>query len=275
MKSSSSESKGIILFARNHREKDKLVKIFTEKHGKMMFFVKNANRPNNSITTAILPFTEAVFVGEFREEGLSFLNDSKEVNGFQRIQQDIFISAYATYILNLVDVAIEDLVYDPALYGFTRQALTYLNQGLDAEIITNIFELQLLARFGFAFQWKQCAVCGETQGKFDFSSQYSGVLCERHWHLDDRRYHAKPRAIHFMRLFSSISLDQIKSIELKDETKEDIRKTIDLLYDEFVGIHLKSKKFIDEMKNWETTMRIPKREPKVETATEFEGEEDK
>lgn len=275
MKSSSSESKGLILFARNHREKDKLVKIFTEKHGKMMFFVKNANRPNNSITTAILPFTEAVFVGEFREEGLSFLNDSKEVNGFQRIQQDIFISAYATYILNLVDVAIEDLVYDPALYGFTRQALTYLNEGLDPEIITNIFELQLLTRFGFAFQWKQCAVCGQTQGKFDFSSQYSGVLCEGHWHLDERRYHAKPRAIHFMRLFSSISLDQIKSIELKDETKEDIRKTIDLLYDEFVGVHLKSKKFIDEMKDWETTMRIPKREPKIETATDLEEEADK
>lgn len=263
MKSSSSESKGLILFARNHREKDKLVKIFTEKHGKMMFFVKNANRPNNTITTAILPFTEAVYVGEFRNEGLSFLNDSKEVTSFTHIQQDIFISAYATYILNLVDAAIEDVTYDPALYGFTHQALTYLNEGLDPEIITNIFEIQLLARFGFAFQWQHCTVCGETQGKFDFSSQYSGVLCERHWHLDDRRrYHADPRAIHFIRLFSSVSLDQIQRIELKEETKAAIRQTIDLLYEEFVGIHLKSKKFIDEMKNWETTMKLPQRTPK-------------
>ena len=57
-----SETKGLVLFARNHREKDKLVKIFTEKYGKIMFFVKNANRPNNSIKTAILPFTEAVFL---------------------------------------------------------------------------------------------------------------------------------------------------------------------------------------------------------------------
>lgn len=259
MSNSSGESKGLVLFARNHREKDKLVKIFTEKYGKLMFFVKNANRPNNSITAAIQPFTEALYVGEFRIDGLSFLNDSKETTSYTLIQQDIFVSAYATYMLNLADVAIEDRVYDPALYGFLRQALTYLNEGLDPEIITNIFEIQLLSRFGFSFNWEKCGVCGETQGAFDFSSQYSGVLCQKHWQLDERRYHGSPRAIHFMRLFASISLDQIKSIELKEETKVDIRQTIDMIYEEFVGIHLKSKKFIDEMKDWEKTMTIPKR----------------
>lgn len=263
------ESKGLVLFARNHREKDKLVKIFTEKYGKMMFFVRNANRRNNSLTPAIMPFTEAVYVGDFREEGLSFLNDCKEVSNFQQIQQDIFISAYGTYILNLVDVAIEDQVYDPSLYGFTRQALTYLNEGLDPEIITNIFELQLLTRFGFAFNWDKCGVCGETQGKFDFSSGYSGILCEKHWHLDNHRYHADPRAIHFMRLFAKISLEQINTIELKSDTKLAIRQTIDLLYEEFVGVHLKSKKFIDQMKEWENTLKLP---PKPASEEEKEPE---
>ncbi|GGC82514.1 DNA repair protein RecO [Enterococcus wangshanyuanii] len=253
------ETKGMILFTKDYKEKDKLVKIFTESFGKLMFFVKGAHRKNNPITPAILPFTEATYIGDFREEGLSFLNGSKEVTHFRKIQEDIFINAYATYILNLVDAAIEDRVYDPNLYHFTFQALTLLNDEKDAEIITNIFEIQLLNRFGITPEWSHCAICQETRGKFDYSSKYSGVLCERHWQLDEHRYHADPRAVHFVRLFAAISYDKVQDINVKAETKTAIRQMIDELYDEYVGIHLKSKKFIDQMKSWEDTLRIPKR----------------
>lgn len=113
---------------------------------------------------AILPFTEAVYIGNFREEGLSFLNSSKEVQPFRNIQQDIFINAYGTYILNLVDAAIEDQHYDPNLFQFTHMALSALNEQKDPEIITNIFEIQLLERFGVRPEWHHCVACGETQG---------------------------------------------------------------------------------------------------------------
>ena len=55
--------------------------------------------------------------------------------------------------------------------------------------------------------------CGETQGKFDYSSKYSGVLCEKHWHLDEQRYHADPRAIHFIRLFAQVSYEKSKTFK--------------------------------------------------------------
>lgn len=258
------ETKGIILFTKDYKEKDKLVKIFTESFGKLMFFVKGAHRKNNPIAPAILPFTEAVFIGDFKEDGLSFLNGSKEVCPFRVIQADIFVNAYATYILNLVDAAIEDRTYDPNLYHFVKQALTLLNENKDPEIITNIFEIQLLNRFGITPLWSHCAACGESHGKFDYSSKYSGVLCERHWHLDNHRYHADPVAIHFIRLFSAISYDKVQDISVKPETKTAIRLTIDELYDEYVGIHLKSKKFIDQMQSWENTLKLPKRETKID-----------
>ncbi|MDU3711921.1 MAG: DNA repair protein RecO, partial [Enterococcus faecalis] len=48
------ETKGIILFTKDFKEKDKLVKIFTESYGKLMFFVKGAHRKNNPLLPAIL-----------------------------------------------------------------------------------------------------------------------------------------------------------------------------------------------------------------------------
>lgn len=255
------ETKGIILFTRDYKEKDKLVKIFTESFGKLMFFVKGAHRKNNPLTPAILPFTMATYIGDFRSEGLSFLNSSKQIQPFRNIQQDIFLNAYATYLLNLVDSALEDQVYDPNLFQFTIQALQALEAEKDPEIITNIFEIQLLNRFGVTPEWRHCVICGKTQGKFDFSSKYSGVLCEQHWHLDERRYHADPRSIHFIRMFSAVAYDQVQNINVKAATKVAIRQTIDELYEEYVGIHLKSKKFIDQMKAWEDTLKLPEKNP--------------
>lgn len=252
------ESKGIILFAKDYREQDQLVKIFTESAGKQMFLVKGAHRKNNPLKSAIQPFTQATYIGKFNTEGLSFLNSAKEVMPYRAIQEDIFLAAYATYLLGLTDAAIEDRVYDPNLYTFLSQALTMINEEKDPEVITNIYEVQILQRFGVAINWQQCAVCGQTQGRFDYSSRYSGVLCEAHWSCDSRRYHADSKAVHFLRLFSAITFKQVQTIQMKEETKQEIRRLLDAIYDEYVGIHLKSKKFIQEMKQWQSLLTAPK-----------------
>lgn len=244
------ESKGLILFAKNHKEKDKLVKIFTESAGKQMFYVRGIHRKNNPLTAAILPYTKATYIGSFQTEGLSFLNAAKYITPFQQIQADIFKAGYATYLLNLADAAIEDHVYDPNLFHFLDQALTLIDEGKDVEIITNIFEIQLMQRFGVNLHFRDCVVCHQTTGKFDFSSAYSGILCDKHWELDPHRYHGDPRAIHFLRLFHQIEYSKIQSIALQIETKRAIRQVIDELYEEYVGINLKSKKFIDQLGTW-------------------------
>ncbi|MEG0373934.1 MAG: DNA repair protein RecO, partial [Enterococcus sp.] len=111
------ETKGMILFSRDYKEKDKLIKIFTESAGKVMFFAKGIHRPNNSLNIAIQPFTEAIYIGNLKSDGLSFLNSAKDVQPLRKLQEDIFLNAYGSYILSLTDAAIEDHVYDPALYG--------------------------------------------------------------------------------------------------------------------------------------------------------------
>lgn len=77
--------------------------------------------------------------------------------------------------------------------------------------------------------------------------------------MDEHRYHAYPRAVYFVRMFSAISYDKISGIHLKEETKQAIRDLIDQLYDEYVGIHLKSKKFIDQMKSWAHVLKMPEK----------------
>ena len=50
--------------------------------------------------------------------------------------------------------------------------------------------------------------------------------------------------------FRRSALAKLETISLKPDIKKQLRDFIDLLYDEYVGIHLKSKKFIDSLGDW-------------------------
>lgn len=243
------ETEGLVLFSRPYREKDRLVKIFTEQYGKHMFFVRRGSNQNFMYKTAIQPLNGANYIARISDDGLSFINSVKEEFSYPRIQLDFMKHAYATYLASLANAAIEDRVYDPALYGFLKQSLDYLNQGYDEDVILNIFELQIMSRFGVQPEFRCCTLCGESAMNvpFDYCSSTSGVICYRHFNEVKNRYHANPRAVYFARLFNQISLEQIQSIHLADETKQQIRWLIDQLYDEYIGLDLKSKQFLQKM----------------------------
>lgn len=255
------ETEGIVLSSTPYREKDRLVKIFTESYGKMMFFVRRGSKQNFMYKTAIQPLNGGDYLLRINDEGLSFINTVKSEFSYGKIQQDFMRHSYAMYLTSLANAAIDDHVADPLLYGFLKQSLTCLDEGYDADVILNIFELQLLPRFGVQPEFHHCTLCGETSltVPFDYSSETGGVICYRHFNEGLNRYHAHPRAVYFARLFQEISLEQIKTIQLKDDTKQWIRALIDQLYDEYVGLSLKSKQFLEKMAQGSTAIQQAQR----------------
>ncbi|MFX4000065.1 DNA repair protein RecO, partial [Streptococcus suis] len=75
----------------------------------------------------------------------------------------------------------------PALFGFFVKTLDLMESGLEYEIWTNIFEIQLLGRFGISLNFHECAFCHRVGLRFDYSYKYSGVLCPKHYQQDERR----------------------------------------------------------------------------------------
>ncbi|EHI74036.1 DNA repair protein RecO [Streptococcus tangpeifui] len=247
------ESRGLVLFNRNYREDDKLVKIFTEMAGKRMFFVKHISR--SKLTSVIQPLTVADFLMKINDAGLSYIDDYKEVQIFKTINEDIFRLSYASYIVSLVDAAIDDGLRDAPLFDFLVKTLEMMEQGLDYEILTNIFEIQILERFGVRLNFHECVFCHRIGLPFDFSYQYSGLLCPQHYEKDSHRSHLDPNVLYLLDRFQTISFDDLKTISVKPEMKRKLRKFIDDIYENYVGLHLKSKKFIDDLSSWGDIMK--------------------
>lgn len=251
------EVEGIVISVRKHRERDFLVKIFTDRYGKMMFFVRGTKNPNNKLKRAIQPFSHGTYIADIRDQGLSFLRDAKDIAPYSQVQLDIFKNAYATYACGLADAALEDRVPDFNLFTQLKEGLNLMYELNEPEVILNILEIRFLRYFGVMPELRGCVICGKTEGAFDYSSQFHGLLCPEHYFKDERRYHANPKAIHFIRLFSVISFDKIGTISMSDQTQKDIRYVIDMLYEELVGLKLKSKRFIDHMHEWDGVLKRP------------------
>ena len=243
------ETYGLVLYNRNYREDDKLVKIFTETNGKHMFFVKHAGK--SRFNSVIQPLTAAKFILKINDTGLSFIEDYKEVESFKEINADLFRLSYASYVTALADAAVPDA----QLFTFVNKTLSLMEEGLDYEILTNIFEIQLLERFGVSLNFHECAFCHRVGLPFDFSHKYSGLLCPEHYGKDDYRSHLDPNVLYLVDRFQAIHFDELKTISVKPEMKRKLRLFIDDIYDNYVGLRLKSKKFIDDLGTWGNIMK--------------------
>ncbi|WP_314197137.1 DNA repair protein RecO [Abiotrophia defectiva] len=242
---------GIVLFKRPHREHDGLVKIFTQEFGTKMFFVRGLYRGHHRLTSACLPMTHHTYIGDIQDQGLSFLKESQPIQLFQALQQDILLQAYGIYVLQLVDAALEDNQANPRVYQLLLQVLEALNQGLTAQVIVAYLEIHLLPIFGIHIQWTSCAACQTSDRPLRFSLKRQAVLCDRHASLDIHCLPVSSRAVHVARRLSQVDLKQIQNIDLSDQTLKDLRTLMDAIYQEYVGIRLKSKSYLDQISQLE------------------------
>lgn len=247
--------RGIIMFRRDYRERDLLVKILTDKIGPAMFFVKGAKKRGFRLAADILPFTHGEYIGSLTDNGLSFINTASDTSQYRSIASDISKNAYATYILGLVDSAFQDGQGIGGWFNQVAAALDLINSGLDEQVIANVIETQLLVRFGVAPTWDRCVICGRDDLPLDFSEQYGGMLCRNHWHLDERRLHLDQRTVYYLQRFSTLNLQKLNSIKINSTTKRRLQFVLDSLYDNEVGLNLKSKKFIRQMGQWEEKLK--------------------
>ena len=249
------EFEGIVLSSRPHREKDSLLKLFTKEYGKRMFFIRGTRSGKHVLQAGMLPFTKATYLGKISHQGLNFLQDSRNVVHYTKIMEDITLNAYATYVLQLADAALEDNIPAVDLYQLIEDTLWALQVGKSPQLVVHLFELHVLRLFGISFDFYHCFVCGCQQEPFDVSIRHQSVVCQQHFSEDPYRMKTPAKVVHIAQLLTKISPRQLGEITVSKETLQELKRLLDTMYEEYVGIRLKSKKFLDEMERWEEKIK--------------------
>jgi DNA repair protein RecO (recombination protein O) len=237
---------GIVIRSTDYGETNKIITIYTREWGKIGFMARGAKKPNSRLSAITQLFTYGYFLVQ-RGSGLGSLQQGEIISSMRSIREDIFLTAYSSYLVELTDKGTDEKKPNPFLFELLYQTLNYLNEGYDQDVLVNIYEMKMLNVMGLYPILNQCSVCGCTDGHFSFSIREGGFLCHRCLEKDPYHFKISQATAKLLRLFYYIDLSRLGNISIKQETKAELKKVISTYYDEYSGLHLKTKKFLDSM----------------------------
>lgn len=237
---------GIVIRTTDYGETNKIVTLYTREWGKIGVMARGAKKPNSRLAAITQYFTYGHFL-VYRGKGLGTLQQGELLSPYRSIREDIFLTAYASYMIELLDKSTDERKPNPYLFELLQQSLTYLSEGYDAEILTNIFEMKMLNTLGLYPVLTECSLCANKEGPFGFSIREGGLICTRCFEKDPYYLKVSQATIKLLRLFYYFDLTRLGSISVKDETKQELKKVINLYYDEFSGLFLKTKRFLEQI----------------------------
>jgi DNA repair protein RecO (recombination protein O) len=229
-------------------ESNKIVTLFTREAGKLTAMARGAKKPASRLAAVTPPFTH----GSFRirkGRGMGTLEQGEQIESMRFIREDLEATAYASYVVELVDRLTEDDDRIHGIYSLLYEALHAINEQYDPEAISLFVEWKMLPVAGIHPILHQCANCGATEGEFAFSFKEIGFLCHRCFHIDRYLIRITPNQLKLIRTFYTVPIQRIGNLTLKKETKMFMKKIVRTVYDEQIGIRLKSRSFLDQLES--------------------------
>lgn len=237
---------GIVIRTINYGETNKIITIYTREKGKVSVMARGARKPKSRLSSVSQLFTYGQFMYQ-HTSGLGTLQQGEIISTMRVIREDLFFTAFAAYYVELTNKLTDENVPNGFLFEFLLQTLQLLCEGKDQNVLTFIFELKMLHLAGIQPYLNGCTVCHSTEGKFAFSIREGGFLCHRCIHKDSYALMISKQAVKLLRLFFYFDLSRLGDVSLKDETIREIRQVIDAYYEEYSGLYLKSKRFLDQI----------------------------
>lgn len=137
------KTEGIVIKRSNFSEADRILTIFTKRHGKIKVLAKGVRRITSRRGPNIELFNQ---VELFIHKGRTFdiLTEANVLNTFSRIRKKLDLIGLAFYVCEIVDGLCPEHQAHPRVYDHLVDVLNELNQGL-----VHRFEKNLLVELGY------------------------------------------------------------------------------------------------------------------------------
>lgn len=237
--------KGVIISEIPYKESSKIINVFTSE-GIIGIIAKGAYKPKSIYVNLTSKLTYGIFHINKRV-GLSSLIEVDVVDSLKNIKKDLYKISYASFITDL-SVQVYNHDNDSKIYDLYIASLLKINDGFDPLVISNILELKLLDFLGIRPIIDKCSVCGNSNDIVTISSYKGGYVCKNCLNND---IIVNVKTIKLIRMFYYVDIAKISKLDISDNIKEEINRFLDLYYDRYSGLYLKTKEFLNKLNNFQ------------------------
>jgi DNA repair protein RecO (recombination protein O) len=174
-------SRALVLRVHALGETSKVVVCYTRDHGKVRLVAKGGRKAGSRLGASLEPFVVSGVVFYLRQgRELSLVSQADIESNFPGLRRDVRRLAYASAVLELVDLLVVEREPDPALFDAVVQSLAEMESAPLGELEPALWrlELSLAGRLGYAPELERCVVCGRpADDRAVFSPDLGGLVC--------------------------------------------------------------------------------------------------
>ena len=233
---------GIIISETNFGETSKIINLLTD-DGIIGIMAKGAKSIKSPLRSYTLSLTYGEYNIYYHEDKLSTLKSADVIDEFKNIKKDITLISYMTYLCDLASQVMKQN-QNKDIYNLLISSLKKIDNGLNPMIITNIYEIKLLDYLGVGINFSECAKCGSMKNITTIDPDAGGYICQN-CYTDEVIYEEK--VLKMLKMYYLVEIDSISDLKISDSVIYAINNFINIYYDRYTGLYLKSKKFLEEM----------------------------
>ena len=152
---------GIIIRSIPYGESNSIVTLYTREVGKVTAMARGAKKPRSRLASITQLFTFGSFLIR-KGRGMGTLEQGEQINALRFIREDLEATAYASYIVEIIDRLTEDNEQLYGVYDLLHEALHAINEKFDPEAISLFVEWKMLPIGGIHPILHECANCHAT-----------------------------------------------------------------------------------------------------------------
>lgn len=170
--------RGLVLKTIPRTDSDRLIVLFTVERGKITVCAKGSRSAKNKLLPCIEPFSYSEFI-LYEKDGLFWIKEGLLIENFFAIRENVCKLALASYICEVLDIAVYENMEEPELLRLALNSLHAIASDLrPIETVKAVFETRASLFLGFAPNMEFCASCGRRSADaFYFSLQDGEVVC--------------------------------------------------------------------------------------------------
>ena len=239
------EVEGIILKETPYKEHSKIIQILTKEHGLISVIAKGVKSPKSKLRALTIRYTYGLFQINYKENKLSTLINADIINPLENIKNDILLISYLGYISELTMQVIKH-EYSKDIYDMFITSIIKIDEGMDPLIITNILELKYLPYLGVGISLNECVKCGKKTDIITIDGDAGGLVCKNCY---TNELLVDVKTIKLIRMYYLVDIKSITEINISDKIRNEINMFIEKYYDRYTGLYLKSKDFLNKIRN--------------------------
>ena len=162
--------RAIVLRVTDYNDRDALLTVLTQKHGKLTIKARGLRRKNSPLISPcqLLSFGEFTL---FEYKGQYTINEAHSIELFSNLRRDLTKLSLGTYFAQVAEVLSQEDLPNPELQSLVLNCLYALSKLNEPEMkVKAVFELRAACLAGFMPDLFGCHICGnQNPDRFDLS----------------------------------------------------------------------------------------------------------